>query len=77
MQNSDWIAGGDGMVGQEEDVAYANEQAIRLARIRARIREGVWALRDNSALQARWGALECGEAAGKPDADVAAEVTQR
>jgi len=52
------------MAGQDDDVAYANEQAIRLARIRARIREGVWALRDNGALQAYWEALGRGEVAG-------------
>jgi len=50
--------------GQDEDAKFATEQAVRLARIRARIREGVWALRDNSALQAHWEALECEEVMG-------------
>jgi len=59
------------MSGQEDDAAYAHEQAIRLARIRARIREGVWALRDNSALQAHWEGLERGELAGGMTAETA------
>jgi len=46
------------MAGQDDDVAFSTEQAIRLARIRARVREGVWALRDNSALHGHSEALE-------------------
>jgi len=37
------------MDGQEKEWKAA-EQAARLARIRARIRDGVWALRDDGAL---------------------------
>jgi len=42
----------------DEQTLRAAEQSARLARIRAKIREGVWTLRDNSALQAHWEALE-------------------
>jgi len=42
----------------DEQALRAAEQTARLARIRAKIREGVWTLRENSALQAHWEALE-------------------
>jgi len=59
------------MAGQD-DATFCSERTICLARIHAKTREGVWALRDNSALQAhwegvgagstgRWGASEAGE----------------
>jgi len=63
------------MSGQDDDAAYAHEQAIRLARIRARIREGVWALRENSALQGHWEALERDGAGSKRNAETPGNAT--
>jgi len=59
------------MSGQEQDVTFSAEQASRIARIRARVREGVWGLRHEAALQGHEDALECGELAGgaAPEAD--------
>jgi len=66
---------------EQETEWKAAEQVARLARIRAKIRAGVWALHDNSALPAHWEALERGEVAGsaaaEPDADAVAEAAQR
>jgi len=67
--------------GQDDDVTYAAAQATRLARIRARIREGVWALRDNSVLHGHWDAMERGMPVDddglKPDKTSAAVQSRR